>query len=145
MGRRSWRSDFAGASRSKVRTVIGRPHHIVYDAPDPEALAEFYVAVLGLPITYRSPDFVVVSRNATTSGYAFQRAADHVPPRWPDPTAPQQVHLDVMVEDQDEAGAAVVALGAQLLDAGDHVYADPAGHPFCLIRRPTWALPVPPR
>lgn len=125
-------------------TVIGRPHHLVFDAPDPASLADFYAALLGLPVTYRSPDFVVVSKNATTSGYASQRASDHVPPRWPDPAAPQQLHLDVMVEDLDEAGAAVLALGAQSLEEGSHVYADPAGHPFCLIRRPTWAPPVPP-
>jgi catechol 2,3-dioxygenase-like lactoylglutathione lyase family enzyme len=123
--------------------VIGRAHHVVLDAPDPEALADFYAALLGLPVTYRSPDWVVVAQNATSSGFAFQRAPDHVPPRWPDPAAPQQVHLDVMVEDPDEAGAAVVALGARLLDGGRHVYADPAGHPFCLIRRPTWAPPIP--
>jgi catechol 2,3-dioxygenase-like lactoylglutathione lyase family enzyme len=125
--------------------VIGRPHHVVFDAPDPEVLADFYAALLGLPVTYRSPDFVVVSKNATTSGYAFQRAPEHVPPRWPDPAGSQQLHLDVMVEDLDEASAATLALGARSLEPGDHVYADPAGHPFCLIRRPTWAPPIPPR
>jgi hypothetical protein len=25
------------------------------------------------------------------------------------------------------------------------VYADPAGHPFCLIRRPGWADPIDPQ
>jgi catechol 2,3-dioxygenase-like lactoylglutathione lyase family enzyme len=124
--------------------VIGRPHHVVIDAPEPEALAEFYAALFSMPVTYRSPDFVVVAQNGTSSGYAFQRAPDYVPPRWPDPAGSQQMHIDVMVEDEDEAGAAVVALGARLLDAAGHVYADPAGHPFCLIRRPTWAPQVPP-
>jgi hypothetical protein len=38
----------------------------------------------------------------------------------------------------------VLELGARRLSAGDHVYADPAGHPFCLIPRPTWAPPVHP-
>jgi len=47
-----------------------------------------------------------------------------------------------MVEDPAEAGTRVVALGARPL--GGDVYADPAGHPFCLIRRPHWAPPVPP-
>ena len=42
------------------------------------------------------------------------------------------MHLDVMVEDPAAAGPHVLALGATRLD-GD-VYADPAGHPFCLIR-----------
>ncbi len=54
---------------------------------------------------------------------------------------PQQMHLDVMVDDRDEAGVAVLALGARRLP-GDHVHGDPAGRPFCLIRRPTWASPV---
>ena len=122
--------------------MIGRQHHLVIDTPDPAGLAVFYSALLGLPVTYASPDWVVVAENATTSGYAFQRAPDHVPPQWPDPARPQQLHLDVMVEDLDEAGTAVVALGAHRLDEGDHVYADPSGHPFCLIRRPTWAPPI---
>jgi len=51
------------------------------------------------------------------------------------------MHLDVMVDDQAAASRAVLALGARQLP-GDHVYADPAGHPFCLIRRPGWAPPV---
>jgi Glyoxalase-like domain len=42
-----------------------------------------------------------------------------------------------------DAGARVLALGAAKL-AGDDVYADPAGHPFCLIPRPAWAPPVTP-
>lgn len=122
--------------------MIGRPHHVIFDCPDPAALAGFYAELLGLPVTYRSPDFVVVSADETTSGFAFQLAPDHQPPEWPDPARPQQVHLDVMVDDQDEAERAVLALGARRLPGGDHVYADPAGHPFCLIRRPGWALPI---
>jgi hypothetical protein len=35
-----------------------------------------------------------------------------------------------------------LALGAAKLD-GKNVYADPAGHPFCLIHRPRWAPPIP--
>ena len=46
-----------------------------------------------------------------------------------------------MVDDLDQADAAVVALGATRL-GGDHVYADPAGHPFCLVTRPSWAPAV---
>jgi len=123
-------------------TMIGRMHHVVIDCRDPSALAEFYAALLGLPITYRSDEFVVVAANSTSSGLAFQLAPDHRPPRWPDPSRPQQIHLDVMVEDVDDAGSLVQALGATPLE-GDGVYADPAGHPFCLIRRPTWAPPIP--
>jgi len=46
-----------------------------------------------------------------------------------------------MVEDVAEAGPRVLALGARKLDR-DNVYADPAGHPFCLIPRLRWAPPV---
>lgn len=123
---------------------VGRAHHVIYDCPDPMALAEFYSRLLGLPITYPSSDFVVVSRDAQTSGFAFQRVADHRPPAWPDPERPQQVHLDVMVDDPAIADERVRALGARPLEAGSGVYADPAGHPFCLIPRPGWAAPVNP-
>jgi catechol 2,3-dioxygenase-like lactoylglutathione lyase family enzyme len=121
--------------------MIGRLHHLVIDCPDPAELAAFYSALLGQPITYRSTDFVVVSRDEATSGLAFQLAPDHRPPRWPDPAHPQQMHLDVMVDDVAAAGPQVLALGASRL-SGDNVYADPAGHPFCLIPRPGWAAPI---
>ena len=71
---------------------------------------------------------VVVALNETTSGLAFQLAPGHRPPSWPDPAVPQQVHLDVMVEDVTASGPDVLALGAVKLD-GEDVYADPAGTP----------------
>ena len=120
---------------------LGRLHHLISDCPDPAASARFWSALLGQPITYDSGDFAVVSTDTTTSGLAFQRAPDQQPPTWPDPAIPQQLHLDVMVDDLDTAADAVVVLGARRLP-GDHVFADPAGHPFCLIPRPSWAAPV---
>ena len=119
----------------------GRRHHLIIDCADPARLAQFYSALLDQPITFTSNDFVVVAANETSSGLAFQLASDHRAPTWPDPTVPQQMHLDVMVEDVGAAGPFVLALGATKLD-GDNVYADPAGHPFCLIPRPPWADPL---
>jgi catechol 2,3-dioxygenase-like lactoylglutathione lyase family enzyme len=121
--------------------MIGRLHHAAFDCPDPDALAAFYSELLGWPVTYRDPDWVVVAANDTTSGLAFQRASDYKAPTWPDPDVPQQLHFDVMVDDPGEAGPRVLALGARKL-AGENVYADPAGHPFCLIPRPGWAPPI---
>ena len=121
--------------------AIGRLHHVILDCPDPAGLAAFYSRLLGTPVSYADDDFVVVAANDRTSGLAFQRAPDHRPPTWPDPAVPQQIHLDVMVDDQAAARVAVLAMGAVEL-AGDHVFADPAGHPFCLIPRPGWAPPV---
>jgi catechol 2,3-dioxygenase-like lactoylglutathione lyase family enzyme len=125
-----------------MAAMIGRLHHVIMDCRDPAALAAFYSELLGLPVTYRSEDFVVVAANDTSSGLAFQLAPDHQPPAWPDPARPQQVHLDVMVEDVAASGPRVLALGATKL-SGEGIYADPAGHPFCLIRRPRWAPPIP--
>jgi catechol 2,3-dioxygenase-like lactoylglutathione lyase family enzyme len=125
--------------------VIGRLHHVVLDCPDPRALAGFYSELLGLPITYDSADWVVVATSDRASGLAFQLAPDHQPPRWGDPDHPQQVHLDVMVDDRSEADVRVRTLGAVPLTPDDEdrdVYADPAGHLFCLINRPSWAPPV---
>ena len=121
---------------------IGRLHHVILDCPDPRAVAEFYSALLGRPVTYADDDFVVVAANDRTSGLAFQRSPDQPRPTWPDPAVPQQIHLDVMVDDLAAARTAVLALGATELPGGDHVFADPAGHPFCLIPRPGWAPPL---
>lgn len=122
--------------------MIGRMHHVVIDCPDPVVLADFYSIVLGLPVTYQSADWVVIATDDTTSGLAFQRATDLQAPRWPDPGRPQQFHLDIMVDDVDHAERQVLALGAERLDAIDRVFADPSGHPFCLIPRPAWAPPI---
>lgn len=123
--------------------MTARLHHVVLDCPDPQALATFYSALLGLPITYTSADWVVVSVDDRHSGLAFQRAPDHVPPHWGDPARPQQLHLDLMADDPDLTGSLAVELGARPLSPpGEHVYADPAGHPFCLVRTPHWAPPV---
>lgn len=128
--------------------AIGRLHHLVVDCPDPHALAAFWSEVLGQEVTYADDDFVVVARSDRHSGLAFQRAPDHRAPDWGDPARPQQMHLDVMVDDVAVAHDRVLGLGARRLTSaapgageGD-VYADPAGHPFCLVPRPGWAPPV---
>ncbi|MEU6406095.1 VOC family protein [Streptomyces sp. NPDC046985] len=116
---------------------------VVLDCPDPRALAAFYAEVLGGTaeedegdegdgdwIDLKTPDGVAL---------AFQAAPSYVPPRWPGDDGAQQFHLDLNVPDLDAAEEAVLALGAKPLDTADRtrdfrVYADPAGHPFCLCR-----------
>jgi catechol 2,3-dioxygenase-like lactoylglutathione lyase family enzyme len=133
------------AATGENDTVIGRLHHIVLDCPDPAALAVFYAELLGWQVTYTSDDWVVVAPSHDHSGIALQLAPDHQPPVWGDAGRPQQVHVDVMVDDRSAAHEQVLALGARRLTPegtpGD-VYADPAGHPFCLIDIPSWAPPV---
>jgi catechol 2,3-dioxygenase-like lactoylglutathione lyase family enzyme len=114
--------------------MIGQLAGVVLDCPDPQALAAFYSELLGLPITRVDGDWVDISDGKTIC-LSFQHAPDHQPPRWPDPAFPQQFHLDVMVDDLDQAEPKVLALGATRLPGQGstfRVYADPAGHPFCL-------------
>lgn len=118
--------------------MIGRLQCLVVDCPDPGALATFYEQLLGLPRVEDEPDWVTLGTPGDSPALAFQRVDDYVPPRWPDPEAPQQMHVDVLVDDLDEAEPRVLGLGATLLDGSDkpigfRVYADPAGHPFCLV------------
>ena len=120
--------------------MIGTMHHVVLDCPDPAVLAAFYSELLGLPVTYASDDWVVVAASDTTSGLAFQFAPDYVPPTWPGNEVPQQIHLDIMVDDVTAATERVLAIGAR--PRGADAFIDPAGHPFCLIPRPGWAPPI---
>lgn len=114
---------------------------VVLDCPDPAALAEFYRSVLGGEINKPDQRWTLAEGGARLhleSGLVllFQPVEDYRPPQWPDPAHPQQFHLDFAVADLDEAQAEVLENGATLLDdqGGWRVYADPAGHPFCLVR-----------
>jgi catechol 2,3-dioxygenase-like lactoylglutathione lyase family enzyme len=117
--------------------LIGRLEKTVLDCRDPQALAEFYGAVLGMRVNEDDGDWVVIGREPGMRELAFQRADPWVPPQWPDPGHPQQEHLDIRVEDADSAEEAVLALGATRLpnehENGFRVFTDPAGHPFCLV------------
>ncbi|GLI01730.1 VOC family protein [Phytohabitans aurantiacus] len=118
---------------------IGSLSGVALECPDPAALADFYSGVTGWPIVYADPDWYSVgeSRNADLH-LSFQRAPGYQPPTWPDPASSMQFHLHFRVDDLDAAERAVVALGATKLDhqAKHRVFADPAGHPFCLCLRP---------
>src|SRR5262250_722213 len=117
--------------------MIGRVGSVGARSPDPQAPARCYSEVLGVAITGGGDGWVDIGDvNGTT--LSFQLAPDHQPPRWPDPAFPQQFHLDVMVADIDAAEPKVLDLGATLLSKSAttfRVYADPAGHPFCLCRQ----------
>jgi len=113
---------------------------VVLDCPDPKELAKFYRSLLGGRINQPDPRWAVSDRWATLHTptgevLAFQAVDPYVPPRWPDPAHPQQFHLDLHVDELERAHSSVLALGGQLLESarGWRVYADPAGHPFCLV------------
>lgn len=117
--------------------MSGRLHGVVIDCPDPDALATFYQRLLGMVRVTDSGDWVVIGDSPDRPGLAFQKVDDFRPPTWPDPEVPQQIHFDVAVDDLDAGEAEALALGARRLSGGGatfRVFADPVGHPFCLVR-----------
>lgn len=124
----------------------------VLDTTDPRTLAEFYRELLGLqyrpgdePPVPGQPDPNGQDWLVLTGGFplAFQYVPELPAATWPEPRIPQQLHLDITVasvEELDQHGRRALDLGARLLvDRADdpqeplRVYADPAGHPFCLF------------
>ncbi|PUB28680.1 hypothetical protein C8K30_103100 [Promicromonospora sp. AC04] len=111
-------------------TVMGT----TIDCADASALAQFWSGVMGAPVTYDADGVAMIG---SAKPLLFQSVEDYNPPRWPDPAYPQQLHLDVEVPDLDAGEEAVLTLGATRLPGGGEtfrVFADPAGHPFCLVR-----------
>jgi len=111
---------------------------VTIDAPDAAGLARFYAALTGAEVTYEGPEGAMISgvdyRDVPAS-VMFQQVDAYTPPQWPDPAHPQQAHFDVRVDDLEAGAAKVVDLGARRLHQapeGWYVFADPAGHPFCL-------------
>jgi hypothetical protein len=88
---------------------------------------------MGMEVTYDGPEGSLIA--ADGKSVMFQQIANYNPPRWPDPQHPQQAHLDLLCEDIDAVEAEALQLGAVKLrddPEGFRVFADPAGHPFCL-------------
>lgn len=97
--------------------MIAELQCVVLDCPKPRLLADFYQALLGGEVNRRDRRWGVGEKWATL----------HT----------QQFHLDLSVADLDEAQSRVLELGGTLLHAdprGWRIFADPAGHPFCLLR-----------
>jgi hypothetical protein len=115
--------------------MTGRWRGLVIDTPDPRGLATFYQELLGFVRVQDDSHWVVIGDAADRPGLAFQLAPDLRPPGWPDSDPPQQMHLDIAVEDIDQAEQHALSLGAVRLPGGGEnfrVYRDPSGHPFCL-------------
>ncbi|WP_317230856.1 VOC family protein [Clavibacter sp. MX14-G9D] len=112
----------------------------VFDAPDLAAESAFWAGLLGGEVDAED-DWHSVRVDGEWR-LAFQLAPDFVPPTWPGegPRQQMQMHLDLYVDDLDAGRERVLALGGRLLQPAEDptaadrfdVYADPAGHPFCL-------------
>lgn len=118
--------------------AIARFPVVVLDCPDPQALAAFYGALLDWKVEQGDDqdDSWWLIRAEYGDSLGFQKVDDFRPPQWPGQDQPQQMHLDVVVDDIDTAEVAVLELGATRHDHQPgttfRVFLDPAGHPFCL-------------
>lgn len=115
--------------------AIARFPSFVIDCPDAGALAGFYGALLDWPVI--TDDGWAEVRDATTGQcICFQQVEGYRPPAWPGQEVPQQLHLDVMVDELDAAEEAAIGLGATRAEYQPgttfRVLLDPAGHPFCV-------------
>jgi len=128
---------------------------VVLDCPDARRLAEFYRELLGFAYRPgdeppgpgqpdpRGQDWLVLRNPAGGVHVAFQQVDGLPEPTWPDGPYPQMSHLDLTVSTVaafEAEHARALGLGARLLfDRSEdpveplHVYADPAGHPFCIF------------
>ena len=131
---------------------------VVLDATDARAVAEFWRQLLGY--VYRSgdeapppgqpdpqgEDWLVLRDGHGEARLAVQQVAEQAPPTWPEPQVPQQLHLDLTVGDVEalaDQRDRAIALGATVLrdrssdpEEPLYVFADPAGHPFCIFVSP---------
>ncbi len=122
----------AGTPRFSLRTVV-------LDCLDANALADFYSRLLGWEVTVREPHWALMRCPNGGTGLSFQSEAWYRPPVWPEEPGEltKMLHLDILVDDLEAAGAHALEAGATLASYQPQedvrVYLDPAGHPFCLF------------
>lgn len=134
-------------------TEFPRLLQTVLDTRDVRALAEFYRALLGYQYrqgdepppegTLDDADWLTLHDANGTPRLAFQLEPELTPTTWPRHDVPMQLHFDLTVPDRASLEAQhrrALDLGAELLldrtddpDEPLYVYADPAGHPFCIF------------
>ena len=126
-------------SRSACGESMAALSMVNIDSADPARLARFYAAALGWEVTYSDDSYGMVEGNGIKIGFGkiegFRRA------QWPDEAGVKRFHLDLQVDDLDEATESLCAIGASQPDfqpgAGRwRVLLDPDGQPFCLSPRP---------
>ncbi len=112
------------------------------DSSDPAGLARFYAAALGWEVAYSDDSDGMVKGAGFRIG--FGKIEGFRPVEWPDDDGANRVHLDLQVDDHDEATESLCAIGASRpeFQPGDgrwRVLLDPDGQPFCLSPRPAAA------
>jgi catechol 2,3-dioxygenase-like lactoylglutathione lyase family enzyme len=136
-------------------TSVTRVAQVVLDTTDARTLAEFYRQLFGLE--YRAGDEPPAPNQPDPRGsdclglrnthdgpqLAFQQTEGVRPSTWPDAAVPQMLYPDTVVATRDDLqihrDRALALSATELLDRTDnhdeplYVFADPAGHPFCIF------------
>ena len=128
---------------------------VVVDTTDARATAEFYRELLGYDYRVddaapaagqadpRDQDWLILMDDAGQPLISF-RHIDHLAHlTWPDPAVPMQLHVDLIVSNNDEMHEnyrpAIELWATLVMDRTDdpaephYVLADPAAHPFCIF------------
>lgn len=108
---------------------------LLFDSPDPDALATFYEGLLGYVRTFEDEGEVMIAA-PDGSGFPLLFVEGH-----DEKTTKNRVHLDLRPDDHEAAVAHALSLGATHADVGQHddpdvtwvVLADPDGNEFCVL------------
>jgi hypothetical protein len=118
-----------------VGAVPFRLSGITVDCAQPQRLAEFWAALLDRPLSVPLPGWLRLGAlGAAEPVLNFQPV--------PEPKAGKaRIHVDVMVDDIDQAATTVIRLGGRSLDQRHDydegvvmVMADPEGNEFCIVQ-----------
>ena len=127
--------------------------HTALDTTDCRELAEFYRAFLGLRYrpgdeppkdgTADDADWLVLVDESGHRVLAFNQVESLARPTWPTDEVPKQMHHDFRVPNvaelreqrrrAEELGAVLLYDRSAAQDEPLYVFADPAGHPFCVL------------
>lgn len=122
--------------------AVGKLTQLVLECADAEQLARFWQEVLDLPEPEGDAGWLTL-RWEPVGRLSCHQVDGYQPPPWPGTHGEQHVHFDLLVDDLMSAGLVVEKSGARpltdVMDPGPkawRIYADPAGHPFCLVSTP---------
>ena len=117
--------------------AIGRLHWIVIDTVDPERIAPFWCALLGVQERgWFGEDYLMLTTDGGAPPVAFQRVPESK-------SVKNRLHVDLEVDDLDRAFAKIAAFGGSAISdilqmPGGYrwrVMADPEGNEFCIVPR----------
>ena len=113
---------------------------ITVDCLDLRPMIDFYAQAFGARTSHENDTGAWIHLDQGPL-ILLRRVEGYQAPTWPQQDVPIQFHLELWIDDLDEAESRLQALGAVSCDFQPHraqgnvVMLDPAGHPFCIGTR----------